>query len=78
MTGISTYTELLSIGLWVGTYYLPVEVLIMNLNKKTQNDVASRLKYLMDSESVSKDKRYKLGVWLHGEYKNKLVKARRT
>ena len=50
----------------------------MNLNKKTQNDVASRLKYLMDSESVSKDKRYKLGVWLHGEYKNKLAKARRT
>lgn len=47
----------------------------MNLNKKIEDHAESKLKFLMDSETVSKDKRYKLGVWLHGEYRNKLART---
>lgn len=47
----------------------------MNLNQKLSKLTETKLKYLIDSESVAKDKRYKLGAWLHGEYRDKLKKA---
>jgi hypothetical protein len=47
----------------------------MNFNHKIEKHNGLKPKCLMDSESVAKDKRYKLGVWLHGEYRAKLRKA---
>lgn len=47
----------------------------MNFNHKIEKPAGLKPKGLMDSESVAKDKRYKLGVWLHGEYKTKFKKS---
>jgi hypothetical protein len=47
----------------------------MNFNPKIEKSVGSKHKCLMDSEAVAKDKCYKLGVWLHGEYRTKLKKS---
>jgi hypothetical protein len=48
----------------------------MNLKLNVEKNAASRLKYPADAGSVAKDKRYKLGVWLHGEYRQKSKKPR--
>jgi hypothetical protein len=47
----------------------------MNMNQKIEKHADSKLRFLIDSESVSKDKCYKLGKWLHGEYRDKSRKA---
>lgn len=47
----------------------------MQFNQKLEKHAEPKLKCLMDSESVAKDKCYKLGVWLHGEYRDKFKKA---
>lgn len=47
----------------------------MNFNHKIENPAYSKRKCLTDSDSVAKDKRYKLGVWLHSEYRTKLKNA---
>ncbi len=47
----------------------------MNLNPKIEQLADAKPGYLMDHESVTRDKCYKLGVWLHGEHRNKLKKA---
>ena len=47
----------------------------MNLNQKFEKYAETKVRYLLDSESVRKEKRYKLGEWFHGEYRNKLKKA---
>jgi len=44
-------------------------------NQKIEKPTQLERKCLMDSEAVARDKRYKLGVWLHGEYKEKFKKA---
>lgn len=47
----------------------------MNLNPKIEQLGGSKPGYLMDSESVAKDKRFKLGVWLHEEHKRKFKRT---
>jgi hypothetical protein len=48
----------------------------MNISHaKMERYTATRIRYLFDSESVGKEKRYKLGAWLHGEYRDKFKKA---
>jgi hypothetical protein len=47
----------------------------MNLHPKIERLGGSKLGYLMDSESVAKDKRFKLGVWLHEEHKRKFKRT---
>jgi hypothetical protein len=47
----------------------------MNLNPKIEQLAEAKPSYLMDHESVAKDKCYKLGVWLHGEHRSKFKKA---
>jgi hypothetical protein len=47
----------------------------MNPNHKVEKPIGSKLKYLMDAESVAKEKRYKLGAWLHGEHREQLKKS---
>jgi hypothetical protein len=47
----------------------------MTFNNKFEKPTYSKRKCLMDSESVAKDKCYKLGVWLHSEYRTKLKKV---
>jgi hypothetical protein len=48
----------------------------MTLNQKIENHAKTKLRFLIDPETVSKDKSYKLGEWLHGEYRDdKLRKA---
>ncbi len=50
----------------------------MNFNKKQiEKRAETKLKYLLDSDSVAKEKRYKLGAWFHGEYRDKYKKATR-
>jgi|APDOM4702015191_1054821.scaffolds.fasta_scaffold131664_1 hypothetical protein len=46
----------------------------MNVNTKLEKYTETKIRYLVDSEAVKKEKRYKLGEWLHGEYRNKLKK----
>jgi hypothetical protein len=46
-------------------------------NAKLERYTETRIRYLFDSETVKKEKRYKLGEWLHGEYRNKFKKASR-
>ncbi len=48
----------------------------MNLKLNTEKNAASRIKFPADTGSVAKDKRYKLGVWLHGEYRDKSKKLK--
>jgi len=48
----------------------------MNLKLNVKENAASRLNFPVDTEPVAKDKRYKLGVWLHGEYRQKSKKPR--
>lgn len=47
----------------------------MNLNPKIEQLADAKPSYLMDHESVAKDKCYKLGVWLHGEHRRKFKRA---
>lgn len=47
----------------------------MNLHPKIEQLGGSKLGYLMDSDAVAKDKRFKLGVWLHEEHKRKFKRA---
>lgn len=47
----------------------------MNVNQKLEKYTETKIRYLMDSEAVKKEKKYKLGEWLHGEYRNKLKKG---
>jgi hypothetical protein len=44
------------------------------MNQKIEKHAESKLKFPKEPESVSKDKCYKLGKWLHGEYRDKLRK----
>lgn len=46
----------------------------MNLNYKTQIKTETKINYLIDSDSVAREKRYKLGQWFHGEYREKFKK----
>lgn len=46
----------------------------MNLKQNIDKHATSRLKFPADTGQVAKDKRYKLGVWLHGEYRDKSKK----
>jgi len=48
----------------------------MNLKLNVKENAASRLNFPVDTEPVAKDKRYKLGVWLHGEYRQKSKKPK--
>ena len=48
----------------------------MNLKLNVEENAASRLNFPVDTEPVAKDKRYKLGVWLHGEYRQKSKKPK--
>jgi hypothetical protein len=50
----------------------------MDLRQKFEKHVRPKLKSLMDSEAISKDKCYKLGEWLHGEYRDKLSRTERV
>jgi hypothetical protein len=47
----------------------------MDVKQKLEHYTETKIKYLMDSEAVKKEKKYKLGEWLHGEYRNKLKKS---
>jgi hypothetical protein len=47
----------------------------MILNPQIEQLSVSKLGYLMDSEAVAKDKRFKLGVWLHEEHKRKFKRT---
>jgi hypothetical protein len=47
----------------------------MNMNLRIENYTAQKAMTRPDSESIIKDKRYKLGAWLHSEYRNKKVAA---
>lgn len=48
----------------------------MNANQnKLERYTETKVRYLFDSESVAREKRYKLGAWLHGEYRDKFKKA---
>lgn len=44
-------------------------------NNQIEKRVETNLKYLLDSDSVAKEKRYKLGAWFHGEYRDKYKKT---
>ena len=44
-------------------------------NQNLQKPTEFKLKRPVESDSVAKDKRYKLGEWLHGDYKKKYKKA---
>jgi hypothetical protein len=44
-------------------------------NQKITNPNDWKLKRQMDSDAIAKDKCYKLGVWLHGEYRKKSKKS---
>jgi hypothetical protein len=46
----------------------------MYSNQNFQKHIEFKLKRPLESESVTKDKRYKLGEWLHGDYKKKHMK----
>jgi hypothetical protein len=35
----------------------------------------TRIRYFADSDSVANEKRYKLGEWLHQEYRDKFKKT---
>jgi hypothetical protein len=48
----------------------------MNLKLNVEKNAASRLKFPADAGPVAKDMHYKLGVWLHGEYRQKSKKPR--
>jgi hypothetical protein len=48
----------------------------MNMKKNIEKHAESRLTFPADTGPVAKDKRYKLGVWLHGEYKDKSKKPK--
>ena len=48
----------------------------MNLKLNVKENAASRLNFPVDTGPVAKDKRYKLGVWLHGEYRQKSKKPK--
>jgi hypothetical protein len=50
----------------------------MNPNNKIEKLVGSKPRYLMDAESVAKEKRYKLGAWLHGEHREQLKKMHQS
>jgi hypothetical protein len=50
----------------------------MNLHHKIEKHTDTKLKFLIDSDTISKDKRYKLGEWLHGEYRNKVSRNERA
>lgn len=47
----------------------------MNLNPKIEQLADAKPNFLMDHESVAKDKCYKLGIWLHGEHRCKSKRA---
>jgi hypothetical protein len=45
----------------------------MNMNLKIENYAEKKARSLLDSESINKDKNYKLGAWLYSEYRNKKI-----
>ncbi|CAG7855885.1 hypothetical protein MCAMS1_00180 [biofilm metagenome] len=47
----------------------------MNMNHNMKFYADTRIRYFADSDSVAKEKRYKLGEWLHQEYRDKFKKA---
>lgn len=47
----------------------------MNMNHTMKSYADTRIRYFADSDSVAKEKRFKLGEWLHQEYPNKFKKA---
>jgi hypothetical protein len=47
----------------------------MYSNQKFQRPNEFKLKRPTETDSVTKDKCYKLGEWLHGDYKKKYKKA---
>lgn len=47
----------------------------MNMNHNMKSFADTRIRYFADSDSVAKEKRYKLGEWLHQEYRDKFKKA---
>jgi hypothetical protein len=47
----------------------------MNMNHNLKSHAETRIRYFADSESIAKEKRYKLGEWLHQEYRDKFKKS---
>jgi hypothetical protein len=47
----------------------------MYSNQNFQRLIEFKLKRPLESDSVTKDKRYNLGEWLHGDYKKKHKKV---